>query len=83
MGTLIDLTGRRFGRLTVIKRAGSYHPPGRAWVNEPLWLCRCDCGQEAVVIGHNLRGGRTISCGCYRAEATARRSRERARDERK
>lgn len=83
MGALIDLTGQRFGRLTVIKRAGTYHPRGKKSPKEPLWLCRCDCGQEAIVIGHNLRGGHTISCGCYRSEETARRSRERAWDERK
>lgn len=55
---LIDLVGRRFGRLVVIAREGSdrYH--------NPLWLCSCDCGAMRVVAGGNLRVGHTISCGC-------------------
>lgn len=66
----LDLTGQRFGALTVIERAGShkcdtmypYGPPGRASFS--TWLCRCDCGREKVVIGTNLRSGHTKSCGC-------------------
>lgn len=57
-----DLTGRRFGRLTVIGRAGS-DKQGQA-----MWLCRCDCGTEKVVRGANLRHGRTRSCGCLEQE---------------
>lgn len=63
---LIDLTGRRFGRLTVIKRAGSMY-----WSNggaNPTWLCKCDCGNEKVVLGECLRKGTTVSCGCYKQE---------------
>jgi len=58
---LIDLTGKRFGRLTVIARIGSSYP-GK-------WLCQCDCGVSAQVIGRNLRGGKTKSCGCLKREA--------------
>jgi hypothetical protein len=55
---LIDLTGERFGRWTVLVM----HPErchGRA-----LWLCRCDCGTERAVRGKDLRNGKSISCGC-------------------
>lgn len=57
-GNVIDLTGRRFGYLTVIKRAGS-SSNGNA-----LWLCRCDCGTERILKGEYLRNGRKRDCGC-------------------
>lgn len=56
MPAAIDLTGRRFGDLVVIGRAGS--TPGGA-----LWRCVCDCGREAVVRGSNLRASKQVSCG--------------------
>lgn len=59
MGTLIDLTGERFGRLRVLGRAGS------DLQNKPTWRCVCDCGAEVVVRGLSLRSGHTESCGCY------------------
>lgn len=53
---LIDLTGQRFGRWTVVSRtAGS----GTAH-----WHCRCDCGGEKTVEGPSLRRGLSTSCGC-------------------
>lgn len=54
----IDMTGRRFGKLTAIKIAGS-NPNGML-----RWLCSCDCGGESVVAGHHLRSGNVSSCGC-------------------
>jgi len=56
-----DLTGHRFGRLTVIERAGSQN-------KQPTWLCKCDCGNEVVVLSGNLRRGNTKSCGCLHRE---------------
>lgn len=53
----LDLTGQRFGRLTAIARAENIN--GRT-----AWLCRCDCGRQAVVKTQHLRSGCTISCGC-------------------
>lgn len=53
----IDLTGRRYGRLTVL--APAENVGGRT-----AWLCRCDCGRETTVKTHNLRSGHTKSCGC-------------------
>jgi hypothetical protein len=61
-GKLIDLAGQRFGRWTVL----AIHPQrtryGRKVV--ALWCCVCDCGNERLVIGHNLRNGHSGSCGC-------------------
>lgn len=55
-----DLTGMRFGRLTVKKMA---RPAGRRG-DATRWLCICDCGNEIEVRGYSLTGGNTKSCGC-------------------
>lgn len=65
MGSLIDLTGRRFGRLTVIKR--DHTKTG----NVVFWVCRCDCGNIKSIAGGNLRNEHTQSCGCLREETNA------------
>ena len=62
MGKKLDLTGRTFGRLTVIAEAPK-HRRGRVH-----WRCRCTCGNEVVVDGTSLRRGATQSCGCLWAE---------------
>lgn len=58
-----DITGMTFGHLTVIKRAPDKIVSGEKVVH---WYCKCDCGNPnlAVVSGHSLRSGHTISCGC-------------------
>jgi len=61
MSDLIDLSGQRFGRLTVLERTSARRTEAR-------WLCRCDCGKTVVVRGHMLRRGDTRSCGCLRVE---------------
>lgn len=62
---LIDLTGRRFGKLVVVERAEDYvYRTGSKITTLPRWLCRCDCGNDVVVQGGNLRSGVTTSCGC-------------------
>lgn len=58
MPSLIDLTGAVFGRLTVIKRFGT------SKYGQLVWLCRCECGNEATVKSSYLRYGDTKSCGC-------------------
>lgn len=60
---LIELTGLRFGRLYVIKRAE------KNIGNHSAWLCRCDCGNEKIIRGDHLRHRKTISCGCYEEES--------------
>ena len=72
MSKLVDLTGQRYGRLTVIKRAGTY-TPADGFGKAATWLCRCDCGSEVVVLSRNLRSGNTQSCGCYCSERTKQR----------
>ena len=58
----IDLTGRRFGRLTVVAFEGSELAGGRS--RGTTWRCRCDCGTECVKRSVNLSSGDTRSCGC-------------------
>lgn len=55
---LNDLTGQRFGKLTVIRRVSDDRNRNR------MWLCRCDCGNEKIVGGRHLYSGATTSCGC-------------------
>ena len=63
-----DLTGQRFNRLTAIGFAG------RDRENKALWRCRCDCGNETVVDGWNLKSGHVKSCGCFNTELLVNRS---------
>jgi len=58
----IDLTGQKFGRLTV-KKLHSTTAHG-AW-----WVCQCECGQETLGLASNLKCGGKKSCGCLRREA--------------
>lgn len=67
MPLLIDLTGQRFERLTVVKHAG------QAPAGAMLWLCLCDCGKEKIIYGSNLKIGHTKSCGCLSVEQTLKR----------
>jgi hypothetical protein len=53
------------GRLTVLGRA-----PRRPGVGQALWRCRCECGNETVVYGSNLRQQTTASCGCVLGDLT-------------
>lgn len=68
-GKFIDKTGKKFGRLTVIKRVAN-----NKW-GETRWLCKCECGKEKVTVGYSLQGGFTKSCGCLRREVTRNRRR--------
>lgn len=67
MSKLKDLVGIRFGRLTVISRSDDYIAP--SGYRTPRWECRCDCGKKVIVLGSNLKRGKTISCGCFSAES--------------
>ena len=55
-----DLTGQKFGMLTVIEFAGNNQ------YRASMWRCICDCGNEIVVRGEDIRSGKTLSCGCLR-----------------
>lgn len=54
----IDLTGQKFGKLTALY---SFKKEG---IVDKFWHCKCDCGNEWDVRGHDLRNGHTTSCGC-------------------
>jgi len=55
---LIDLTDKRFGKLTVLNIAGANKHKQRTWD------CICECGNKTNVTGQHLRIGKTKSCGC-------------------
>lgn len=71
MAHVINLAGQRFGKLTAHSYAHVALSTGRRM---PAWLCICDCGNEKVIQGHHLRGGKSTSCGCYAPVATAERN---------
>jgi hypothetical protein len=56
-----DLTGQRFGRLTVIGQANVLS-------RSVIWKVLCDCGTKKLVSQGNLLNGRTNSCGCLNIE---------------
>lgn len=65
MQRLIDLTGRRFGRLTVVSRAENTKS------GAVRWLCKCECGNTTVSMGQNLKKGKAQSCGCLAKEISS------------
>ncbi|UVO29921.1 hypothetical protein [Bradyrhizobium arachidis] len=67
---LIDLTGRRVGKLTVLHRDG-FEVTGSAGDKQTYWACLCDCGRLARVAGYNLRNRHTKSCGCLKLKRKA------------
>jgi hypothetical protein len=58
-----EMVGRKFGRLSVMRRSG------RTDDNHITWECACDCGGNAIVPGRYLRSGGSKSCGCLRKKA--------------
>ena len=62
MSKVIDLRGQKFGRLTVIERTENNK------FGHSRWLCKCECGNEVVVLGGDLKSGHSQSCGCSRNE---------------
>lgn len=63
MVKLIDLSGKRFGRLTVCRRSDK-----KTKSHATYWICKCDCGRGAIVQSNCLVHGITRSCGCLRKE---------------
>lgn len=68
MGVKIDLTGQKFGRLTVIEFAGCRRMAND--VSRRYWACKCDCGNEEIIYESTqvLRAGHALSCGCYKKD---------------
>ena len=60
MSKLIDISGKRFGKLVVTRRAGV------DTTGKTTWEAVCDCGCSTIVVGLNLKTGTTKSCGCLR-----------------
>jgi hypothetical protein len=61
MPKLIDLSGQKFGRLTVLHRVPNQGP-------EVRWACACDCGNRKELNGSHLKSGNTKSCGCWASD---------------
>lgn len=70
MGRLIDLTGRRFGRLVVLSKADSVKTKYGA--TQARWNCKCDCGNEIIAKASLLMNGNVKSCGCLKHNNPAR-----------
>lgn len=62
----VDLSGQKFGRLTVVKRV--QNKKFQCGQVQAQYLCKCDCGNELVVVASNLKSGNTQSCGCLRCD---------------
>ena len=70
MSKRIDLTGQKFGKLTVIKYICKDER------RQSHWLCKCECGNETITTTGRLRSGTTQSCGCIRKEKLVLRSKK-------
>lgn len=71
-----DLSGRKFGRLTVVEPTEDYvTPKGK---RHARYLCKCDCCDDKYVkvTGYNLKGGSVRSCGCLQKEKLIKRSKK-------
>ena len=64
---LNDLSGQRYGRLVVIKRAENQG-------KHTMWECVCDCGNRHIAMADNLTRGKTLSCGCLNSDLSTKRS---------
>ena len=58
MSKFIDITGKKFNKLTVVRRIGNTKG------GVPVWRCKCECGNYTDVRGSNLKNGSVKSCGC-------------------
>ena len=73
---VVDLTGARFGRLTVIERD---HNSASGEGVHASWICKCECGKEIVANGSRLRRGYKKSCGCYQRDRMVTHGKSRTR----
>ncbi len=72
MGHFIDLTGQKFGRLTVVR----YLQMNERSNKKNIWLCQCECGNKIDVSSNHLTTLHTTSCGCLQRERSAQVARE-------
>ncbi len=71
MPVLMEIIGKKFGRLTVIKRL-----PNKVTKKASLrnYLCECECGKQKALNPVKLKNGNTLSCGCFRSESLIKRN---------
>lgn len=67
-----DLSGMRVNHLVVLRQVED--KVGSNGRHRPAWLCKCDCGQEIIVVQDTLKGGRIKSCGCQRYQSLIERN---------
>jgi len=65
-----ELTGKRFGKLTVVRRGENNSQ------NKAVWVCKCDCGEITTAITAQLNNGHKRSCGCLQSEYARMRATE-------
>ena len=63
-----DLTGMKFGRLTVIRQVG------KSKCGHKIWECKCECGNVRNVLSSSLLRNHSFSCGCLQREETSARN---------
>tara|TARA_R110000782_G_scaffold125378_1_gene216987 strand:+ start:134 stop:724 length:591 start_codon:yes stop_codon:yes gene_type:complete len=66
MPRFLDRTNIRYGRLLAVEHKGKDNR------GKHLWLCKCNCGNEKIVVSDNLSSGKSKSCGCLKAEFLAK-----------
>ena len=64
-----DETGNRYGRWTILKLSSKSNPKVGIY-----YTCRCTCGTERDIRIDGLRNGQSVSCGCYKSEASSKRA---------
>ena len=73
MSSLIDLTDKTFGRLTVKERAGNSYVKHNGKIAAALWKVQCECGEIRYKTSSDLIAGRAKSCGCYARQLRSQR----------
>ena len=71
MSVYDDFVGKKFNRLTVIKRV---EDKIEGKTKRPQFLCECECGNQRIVLGRFLKSGDVKSCGCLKIEKTIERN---------
>lgn len=67
MPSFIDLSGMKFGRLTVLERDNRHFGRG----DHTYWVCKCECGKISKVRPDALKSGAVVSCGCYHSHVSS------------
>ncbi len=76
-----NLTGKIYGRLTVIKFYDRVATKAKDHKTEPRWLCKCSCGNTKIVKARTLNHDKTKSCGCLQKEVASKNGKARIKPE--